>query len=54
MMMEQGILLCVGDEMMVLSALRNQLRCVYGDRHPIEIAEHAEEGLDAFWGRGRS
>jgi len=45
-MMEQGILLCVDDEMMVLSALRDQLRRVYGDRHLIEIAESAEEGLE--------
>ncbi|EXJ13317.1 response regulator [Imhoffiella purpurea] len=45
-MMEQGILLCVDDEMMVLSALRDQLRRVYGHRHLIEIAESAEEGLE--------
>ncbi|WP_216725602.1 response regulator [Thiorhodococcus drewsii] len=45
-MMEQGILLCVDDEMMVLSALRDQLRRVYGDRHLIEIAESAEEELE--------
>lgn len=44
--MERGILLCVDDEMMVLSALRDQLKRVYGDRHLIEIAESAEEGLE--------
>jgi len=42
----RGILLCVDDEMMVLSALRDQLKRVYGDRHLIEIAESAEEGLE--------
>ena len=42
----QGILLCVDDEPMVLSALRDQLRKAYGSRHLIEIAESAEEGLE--------
>ena len=42
----QGILLCVDDELIVLSALRDQLRAAYGDRHLIEIAESAEEGLE--------
>lgn len=42
----QGILLCVDDEVIVLSALRDQLRKAYGSRHLIEIAESAEEGLE--------
>ncbi|WIT13190.1 response regulator [Paucibacter sediminis] len=42
----QGILLCVDDEVIVLSALRDQLRKAYGARHLIEIAESAEEGLE--------
>ncbi|MEJ6006192.1 response regulator [Paucibacter sp. AS339] len=42
----QGILLCVDDELMVLNALRDQLRKAYGKQHLIEIAESAEEGLE--------
>ena len=45
-MTEQGILLCVDDEMMVLSALKDQLQKCYGNQHLIEIAESAEEGLE--------
>lgn len=45
-MMKQGILLCVDDEMMVLNALRDQLKKAYDHRHLIEIAESAEEGLE--------
>lgn len=44
--MKQGILLCVDDEVIVLSALRDQLRKAYGSQHLIEIAESAEEGLE--------
>lgn len=44
--MESGILLCVDDEMMVLSALRDQLKQAYGTEHLVEIAESAEEGLE--------
>jgi len=44
--MRQGILLCVDDEVIVLSALRDQLRKAYGKQHLIEIAESAEEGLE--------
>lgn len=44
--MTSGILLCVDDEMMVLSALKDQLRQAYGNRHVVEIAESAEEGLE--------
>lgn len=42
----QGILLCVDDELIVLNALRDQLRKAYGKQHLIEIAESAEEGLE--------
>lgn len=45
-MSEQGILLCVDDEAMVLHSLRDQLRAAYGKQHLIEIAESAEEGLE--------
>lgn len=44
--MIKGILLCVDDEMIVLNALKAQLRMAYGTRHLIEIAESAEEALD--------
>ena len=44
--MQQGILLCVDDEMMVLSALKGQLINAYGNQHLVEIAESAEEGLE--------
>ncbi|MDK2126005.1 response regulator [Parachitinimonas caeni] len=44
--MKQGILLCVDDEAIVLNALRDQLRKVYGSKHIIEVAESAEEGLE--------
>lgn len=45
-MTHRGILLCVDDEMMVLTALRNQLRRAFDDAHLVEIAESAEEGLE--------
>lgn len=44
--MSHGILLCVDDEAIVLNALRDQLKNVYGSKHLIEIAESAEEGLE--------
>ncbi|MBV8467392.1 MAG: response regulator [Burkholderiales bacterium] len=44
--MERGILLCVDDEPIVLCALRDQLRKAYADRHVVEVAESAEEGLE--------
>ena len=43
---QQGILLCVDDEVMILHSLRDQLRTTYGKQHLIEIAESAEEGLE--------
>ena len=45
-MMEAGVLLCVDDEMIVLTALKDQLRRAYGNAFLIEIAESAEEALD--------
>ncbi|MBK1649882.1 response regulator [Rhabdochromatium marinum] len=44
--MKRSILLCVDDEMMVLTALRDQLRRAFDDQHMIEVAESAEEGLE--------
>lgn len=42
----KGILLCVDDELMVLNALKDQLKNRYGEQHIIELAESAEEGLE--------
>jgi len=44
--MTTGILLCVDDEAIVLNALKDQLRMAYGQRHVIEVAESAAEGLE--------
>jgi CheY-like chemotaxis protein len=44
--MINGIVLCVDDEAMVLLALKDQLRKAYGNRHIVEAAESAEEGLE--------
>ncbi len=44
--MTPGILLCVDDEVIVLNALKDQLRKVYGAKHMLEVAESAEEGLE--------
>lgn len=44
--MEQGVLLCVDDEIIVLTALKDQLRRAFGSSFLIEIAESAEEALD--------
>lgn len=44
--MEQGVLLCVDDEIIVLTALKDQLRRAFGSSFVIEIAESAEEALD--------
>ena len=44
--MEQGILLCVDDEIIVLTALKDQLRRAFGGKLVIEVAESAEEALD--------
>jgi DNA-binding NarL/FixJ family response regulator len=44
--MNKGILLCVDDEIIVLIALKDQLLKAFGNRHIIEGAESAEEGLE--------
>ena len=44
--MIKGVLLCVDDEVIVLHALKDQLRRAFGSQHTIEIAESAEEGLE--------
>lgn len=44
--MEQGILLCVDDEIIVLTALKDQLRRAFGNDFVIELAEGAEEALE--------
>lgn len=44
--MEKGILLCVDDEIIVLTALKDQLRRAFGNDFLIELAEGAEEALE--------
>lgn len=44
--MEKGILLCVDDEIIVLTALKDQLRRAYGSEFLIDVAESAEEALE--------
>ena len=44
--MEKGILLCVDDEIIVLTALKDQLRRAFGNDFVIDIAESAEEALE--------
>lgn len=44
--MEKGILLCVDDEIIVLTALKDQLRRAFGNDFVIELAEGAEEALE--------
>jgi CheY-like chemotaxis protein len=43
---EKGVLLCVDDEPIVLTALKDQLRRAYGKEFHIEVAESAEEALE--------
>ncbi len=43
---DNGLILCVDDEPIVLHALRDQLLKQYGRNYLIEIAESAEEGLE--------
>ena len=45
-MQEKGVLLCVDDEPIVLTALRDQLRRAYGSEYVIDVAESAEEALE--------
>lgn len=44
--MEKGVLLCVDDEIIVLTALKDQLRRAFDSAFVIEVAESAEEALD--------
>jgi CheY-like chemotaxis protein len=44
--MEKGVLLCVDDEVIVLTALKDQLRRAYGSDFVIDVAESAEEALE--------
>lgn len=45
-MMEKGILLCVDDEIIVLTALKDQLRRAFAGDFLIDVAESAEEALE--------
>ena len=44
--MEKGELLCVDDEIIVLTALKDQLRRAFGSDFHIDVAESAEEALE--------
>jgi response regulator RpfG family c-di-GMP phosphodiesterase len=44
----KGVLLCVDDEIMVLNALKEQLRNEFGKSYYIEIAESAKEGIEVL------
>ena len=44
--MERGVLLCVDDEIIVLTALKDQLRRAFGTGFAIDVAESAEEALE--------
>lgn len=44
--MSNGVLLCVDDEIIVLTALKDQLRRAYGATFVVEVAESAEEALE--------
>lgn len=44
--MEKGVILCVDDEVIVLTALKDQLRRAYGSDFVVEVAESAEEALE--------
>lgn len=44
--MEKGVLLCVDDEIIVLTALKDQLRRAFGNDFLIDVAESAEEALE--------
>jgi CheY-like chemotaxis protein len=43
---EKGVLLCVDDELIVLTALKDQLRRAFGAEFHIDVAESAEEALE--------
>ena len=44
--MDKGVLLCVDDEVIVLTALKDQLRRAYGSDFVVDVAESAEEALE--------
>jgi response regulator RpfG family c-di-GMP phosphodiesterase len=44
----KGFLLCVDDEIIVLKALKDQLRNEFGKQYLVEVAEGAEEGLEVL------
>lgn len=44
--MDKGVLLCVDDEIIVLTALKDQLRRAFGTDFHIDVAESAEEALE--------
>lgn len=44
--MEKGVLICVDDEIIVLTALKDQLRRAFGSEFHIDVAESAEEALE--------
>jgi len=44
--MEKGVLLCVDDEVIVFTALKDQLRRAFGSDFVIDVAESAEEALE--------
>ena len=44
--MKKGVLLCVDDEIIVLTALKDQLWRAFGNDFHIDIAESAEEALE--------
>ena len=44
--MDKGVLLCVDDEIIVLTALKDQLRRAFGNDFVIDVAESAEEALE--------
>jgi response regulator RpfG family c-di-GMP phosphodiesterase len=45
---QQGMILCVDDEIMVLDALKDMLTYEYGQRFAIETTESAEEALEVI------
>ena len=44
--MEKGVLICVDDEIIVLTALKDQLSRAFGSDFHIDVAESAEEALE--------
>ncbi len=44
--MEKGVLICVDDEIIVLTALKDQLRRAFGSDFHVDVAQSAEEALE--------